>query len=385
MEEHPATPHKQPGQGTVVWQHNRLAEARYELSPREQKLLLYVIAMIEPEDKDFERYEVNIAQFAEMAGLDKRHLYLELRELAQSIASKPLVIPEHFDPKTGQHAALVTNWFAKALVSPNGEGYFGIEFTPELRPYLLQVKRDFFQYRLQQVMQMRSAYAIRLYQWLKRWEFRRKAQVSVAELRGIMGAVQPGKRGKLKVNLAPYADFKRRAIVAALAEVNEKSDLTVKFSEVKARGSKAVESLTFTILTKDAETEAVPLPAKSAQPQLELHLNGHSADDDDLEAGERFVVEAKAKYGLSQVQADKVQKYCEAKGAAYVREKMAVVDREPRQNAARAFLAALRDDWQPPIKAGSKKKEPAPAPGVPDYEKGAAALKGIKEGLRGGK
>jgi hypothetical protein len=62
---------KQPEQKAVVWQHNRLAEARYELTAREQKLLLYVIAMIEPEDEDFKRYIINIGEFAQLANLDK--------------------------------------------------------------------------------------------------------------------------------------------------------------------------------------------------------------------------------------------------------------------------------------------------------------------------
>ncbi len=62
---------KQPEQKAVVWQHNRLAEARYELTAREQKLLLYVIAMIEPEDEDFKRYIINIGEFAQLANLDR--------------------------------------------------------------------------------------------------------------------------------------------------------------------------------------------------------------------------------------------------------------------------------------------------------------------------
>ena len=57
----------QPEHEAVVWQHNRLAEARYELTAREQKLLLYVIAMIEPEDEGFKRYIINIAEFAQLA------------------------------------------------------------------------------------------------------------------------------------------------------------------------------------------------------------------------------------------------------------------------------------------------------------------------------
>ena len=46
---------KQPNLRAIVWQHNHLAEARYELTAREQKLLLYVIAMIEPEDDELKR------------------------------------------------------------------------------------------------------------------------------------------------------------------------------------------------------------------------------------------------------------------------------------------------------------------------------------------
>ena len=187
---------KQPGDNTVVWQSNQLAEARYELSPREQKLVLYVISMIEPEDEDFKRYVVNVADFAKLAKLSKSELYKELRDLAENLKSKVLVIPNHFDAETGKHVDLVTSWFSDALITANGQGYFAVEISRNLKPYLLKVKREFFRFRLQQVMQMRSAYAIRLYQFAKRWEFKRKYMVSVAELRGIMGALHPAGRGK---------------------------------------------------------------------------------------------------------------------------------------------------------------------------------------------
>lgn len=379
---------KQPGEGTVVWQSNRLAEARYELSPREQKLVLYVIAMIEPDDADFKRYVVNIADFASVANLSKDDLYRELRDLAEGLKSKVLVIPDHFDAETGKTITLITSWFSDALISPNREGYFAVEISRNLKPYLLQVRREFYQFKLQQVMQMKSAYAIRLYQWLKRWQFRRKAVISVADLRGVIGAAQPGKRGKVVHNLVPYADFKRRAVQPAIEEINAKSDLHVNVSEIKAKGSKAVESLSFLILpkTNDGAVETIDLPPA---PQLELSLT------EDPDAEERIVGEVKAKYGLSQVQAKKVRTYVHSKGMAYVREKMAIVDREPRTNLARALLAALRDDWQPQRKAGSSKPkaEPASKPKTDEEpppesdemrRKRAAEFAKFKETLRGG-
>jgi len=177
MELAPATAwQKQPERETVVWQHNSLAEARYELTAREQKLLLYVIAMIEPEDEDFKRYVVNVSEFADLAGLDKDHLYRELRDLAKSLKQKPLIIPHHFDDQTKSYLDLVTSWFDTAYVGKNGAGYFAVTLSPVLKPYLLQVKREFFRFRLYQVMQLRSGYAIRLYQWAKRRELENRAK-----------------------------------------------------------------------------------------------------------------------------------------------------------------------------------------------------------------
>lgn len=333
---------KQPGDNTVVWQSNQLAEARYELSPREQKLVLYVISMIEPEDEDFKRYVVNVADFAKLAKLSKSELYKELRDLAENLKSKVLVIPNHLDSETGKYVDLVTSWFSDALITANGQGYFAVEISRNLKPYLLKVKREFFKFRLQQVMQMRSAYAIRLYQFAKRWEFKRKYLVSVAELRGIMGALHPAGRGKTKAALGNYADFKRRAVQTAVDEINAKTDIFLSFIEVKARGSKAVESLDFTIAPRTNPTgiETLALPVA---PQMELKLE---KEEDAIEE-DRTILTIKARYGLSEKQADAVRGYYRKKGAEYVAEKTAVVDQEKRANVARALLAALRDDWQP--------------------------------------
>jgi hypothetical protein len=54
-------------------------------------------------------------------------------------------------------------------------------------------------------------------------------------------------------------------------------------------------------------------------------------------------------YGLSQKQREIVSEYRDSKGAEYVRSKVEIVRAKPRRNAAGALMAALRDDWQPPV------------------------------------
>src|ERR1700745_3241379 len=350
---------KQPERDAGVWQHNSLAEARYELTAREQKLLLYVIAMIEPEDEDFKRYVVNISEFAELADLQKDDLYRELRDLAKSLKQKPLIIPHHFDHQTKFYLALVTSWFETAYIGKNGAGYFAVTLSPVLKPYLLQVKREFFRFRLYQVMQLRSGYAIRLYQWAKRWEFRKSIEISVQDLRTVLGANNSSVQSR--GNLGEYADFKRRAIKPAIDEINKKTDLSLSFRELKRPGSKAIDRLVFSIKSEPAPDLEVLQPPPL--PQLEFALETEPED-------QLLLQECMNRYGLSESQRPTLQNHYAKRGVAYIREKMIVVDQEPRQNAAKAFLAALRDDWKPKIQTVKpppppKKKRVEPKPEEP--------------------
>ena len=54
-------------------------------------------------------------------------------------------------------------------------------------------------------------------------------------------------------------------------------------------------------------------------------------------------------YGLSQKQRRFLCEYCDSRGGEYVRRKAEIVRAQPRRNAAGALLAALQDDWQPPV------------------------------------
>jgi hypothetical protein len=81
----------QPQSQTVVWQHNSLAEARYSLTAREQKVLLYVISMIEAEDDELKLYQIRVEDFARLLSLQKDSLYEELRSVVSQLKVKPLV------------------------------------------------------------------------------------------------------------------------------------------------------------------------------------------------------------------------------------------------------------------------------------------------------
>ena len=65
-------------------------------------------------------------------------------------------------------------------------------------------------------------------------------------------------------------------------------------------------------------------------------------------------------FRLSQKQRQTIVEYCEAHGQQYVLRKVEIVGTQPRDNAARALLAALRDDWQPPIQCSRTSSDRPP-------------------------
>src|SRR5690349_642394 len=227
----------QPTRESLVWQRNQLAEARYKLSPREQKLLLYVIAMIEPEAVDFGKCKVSVRDFADLTGLRVDDLYEELRDTALAIREKTLVVENVLEPDMRKPVRRHGSWF-EYVDEAIGDGCVTVKLSSWLKPLLIHVRSEFFRYRLGFALNLRSEYAIRLYQWLKRWQFLGKKTQSVAQLRLELGATEVDPEGNVvRENLSAYKHFKNKAIVPAVNEINKKTDLAITFKEEKVKGS----------------------------------------------------------------------------------------------------------------------------------------------------
>jgi hypothetical protein len=205
---------------------------------------------------------------------------------------------------------------------------------------------------------MESKYAIRLYQLLQRWAFVGKKRITLDELRLRLGARELDKNGEImRDSLPAYKNLKQKALTPALDEINEKSDISISFTEEKQKGSKAIAALNFRI-RKNLETagkfDEVKLPRKD---QMELPLEQTSLSVEHQSEIARLSTE----FVLNAKQAEALSDYISRDGIAYVLEKAEIVRSEPRSNAARAFIAALRDDWKKPAAIGvgeGKAKKP---------------------------
>ena len=95
-------------------------------------------------------------------------------------------------------------------------GYIGVTLHPDLKPYLLQVHRDYARFQLAYAVRMESKYAIRLYKLLQRWAFVGKKRITVDDLRLCLGTRELGKNGEIiKDNLPAYKNLKQKALTPA--------------------------------------------------------------------------------------------------------------------------------------------------------------------------
>lgn len=251
----------------LVTQSNSLIEAKHtqSLSLREQKIILTFVSMIQQDDEDFKIYSLPIKEFHKLVQLKGREHYTQIKRIIKKLMEKTIEIPR------ADGGYLITHW-ATHVEYLAGKGTIQFSFEPKLKPYLLQLKRTFTSYRLNNIMSLGSYYSIRFYEFFKKWEKTGKWRTSLKHLKSLLGITQK--------SYEVYGNLKNRVIKPSIEELNQETDLSVELEEVK-QGRQVVE-LIFKIASK-----------KKAK-QKEVKKN-HDSEEISKESQENFLNELNRK------------------------------------------------------------------------------------------
>lgn len=219
---------------------NQLVEARYRLTANEQKIILAMVAYIQPDDEDFKKYRFNVTELAEFMGIKHKSIYGEMVKITTRLRKRDVNI---YNPK--EKTLVNTGWLSSSKYY-FGEGSVDLCFDPELKPYLLGLKENFVKYKPEVIKQIHSGYSIRIYELLKQYEKIGKRKFNLSELRNIL-AIKDDEYKR-------YYNFKVRILDTAKKDINENTDIKINFKEIR-KGQK-VESIEFTILV-NAENKEV--------------------------------------------------------------------------------------------------------------------------------
>ena len=279
---------KLPPSSAVVTQSNELVSARYSLPLGEMRLVLTIMSKVQPGDTKLTVYRIPVAEFADFLGVAKGSAYEEMKKITHSIVTRYVEIRE-------PGALTQTTWMAQAKYS-DGTGVVDAQLSEAMIPFLLNLKKNFTQYKLTMLLSFKSQYTLRLYMLLKQKHdhnpYAKEYEFEFDELRKILGVSIEAipRRDKFDkpqaaVELYPeYRDFKRRILEVARKELAAKADIGFEYEEI--RHNRRVTALIFRV---SPIQRAELLPEKPAQPGQQCALSLPHMDLDLLETLLSFV------------------------------------------------------------------------------------------------
>ena len=198
---------------------NNLVEARYRLSLQESHVVLWLLTQIKPDDEDFKIHQLKVVDFAKMVGLRVDSQYEELQKTTLRLMHRVMRIRD----KSGRKLIQVS-WLSSAVYE-DGKGYVSLEFSPKLKPYLLQLKNQFTKISIADTMKFKSIYTVRIFELLIQYEAIGKRVTSISDLRDWCVI----RKGDYEL----YANLKRDIINRAKTEINVKTDYEIAYKEIK--------------------------------------------------------------------------------------------------------------------------------------------------------
>lgn len=222
---------------STVVKSNRLVLAKASLSVLEQRVLAMLISQLRKDDTDFRTQCVCVKDMVRLSGKSSGSLYSRVETICQNLVE--YVIHVRTEDKNGKRRYAGYPLFSVCRYEED-DRYIEAEFNPKMIPLLLQLKRRFTMYQLQDFMRLDSAYAMRLYEILRMRAGLRNLTMSVAELREVLGCEDIYDR---------FGDFRRNAIDKARDDIHEKTSLRFRYT-VERKGQTPV-SIHFKITELD--------------------------------------------------------------------------------------------------------------------------------------
>ncbi|WP_028523278.1 replication initiation protein [Runella limosa] len=222
-----------------------LVEATSKMDIHEFRVFATMLTMVLPDDEDFTTYELRVQDIIKLFSLKKDGRYYELmRDAAHRLLDRKFVIYETKDDKEYKTTInLITE--TSEPVSEINKNHILLQFSPKLKPYLLQLKKEYLTIDIRNIQDITSHYSVKLYLVLKHQQRlgNSKAKYTVERLRTIL-AIDEGE-------YELYGSFKQQVIRRAMNDIEKYTDLSIwKIEEEKS--GRSVSAIIFYLKDKEA-------------------------------------------------------------------------------------------------------------------------------------
>lgn len=228
--------------------------AQYKFTSREQKVILYLIANINPKQERFIEQIIPVRELEQVLKSDGKKwggLYEEMRKFAKRIRTKGI----EFDTNIlidGKRFPAYINWFQSVVPVQREDGEICIRFlfSQDLEPFLLSLNQYAKINRLE-IAPMKSGFSIRMFQIFRAHRDRMAQHENISRLKYEV----EGLKNLLGISgsYTQFRDFNKRVLSTVRREVNENSSIFIIDIEKQRSSNRRITHVTFVF--RDQETE----------------------------------------------------------------------------------------------------------------------------------
>ena len=255
----------------LVVKDNALINASYNLDLVEQRLILLAIVEARESGKGInanDPLEIHADSYINQFGVHRNTAYQALKDACKDLFARQFSYQEK--KANGNIRNVMSRWVSQIAYNDN-EATVDLIFAPAVVPFITRLEEQFTKYELQQVSCLSSAYAIRLYELLIQW--RSAGKTPIIELQEFRK-----KLGVLDNEYLRMAHLKERVLDLSVKQINEHTDILVKYEQHKRGRSISGFSFTFKQKKKDnssmeREPNTLDLFSKMTDAQRHMFAN----------------------------------------------------------------------------------------------------------------
>lgn len=229
---------------TIVKKDNALINAAYTLTLAEQRIILLAITDAAGQPNVLKDMTVHAEQYASRFNVTRQAAYMALSEASSQLFERRFSY-ERLSSK-GRPRQVVSRWIQR-IEYGESEGLVKLRFADDVIPLLTELQSRFTYYALEQVSDLTSVHAVRLYEQLIAWRSTGKTPVfEINDFRQRLG-IEPNEYLRMEA-------FKRRVLNLSITQINEHTDITAKYEQHKS--GRKITGFSFTFKQKNAAKTA---------------------------------------------------------------------------------------------------------------------------------
>jgi plasmid replication initiation protein len=231
-----------------VRQHNAITTARYEMTACEMDIVFYLLSLLRKEDKVGTFYKVKVTDLMALTG--RQWNYQQFLDATSALRTREYVFQD-------EHRLLQVGLLASAEYM-KGEGVIELEISEKIRPYFIDLKRNFTSFRLQAAFSLSSKYAKRIYQIASQWKDKSETRVyTLHDFKVMLSLKDP--KGVEPEQYTKVSMLQKYVLDVAVNQINQNTDLHISYKLVKK--GRSFEYIQFAI--KQQEPQQLPIPFES--------------------------------------------------------------------------------------------------------------------------